>query len=258
MKALARQLGVRYSYDRTEAAVAVMLGKLDKLKKVRKEEAPTVLPETALERYLFPTSYWTDPMGKGGRGFTDEMVELFDLGYDPMEECAIIPIRDMYGRLLGFTRRFLDPTSPIKYKDPRGFQKGHHLFGSWLASHHESGTVVLTEGPLDAIKVWQAGFVGIAQYGSYLTEEQIRLLRRMGVVRVILMYDNDRGGKLATHYAMGFTTDKDGVRHYEPEHDVRKFALVKVASYKTITSKDPGSMSDQEIVRSIGAARSLM
>lgn len=256
MKALAKQLGVRYSYDQTEAALANVFTKLEKLKTDKGAEPYTVLDESALERYLMPTGYWTDAR-PAGRGFTDEMVELFDLGYDPINDIAIIPARDWRGRLLGFTRRYLEPNVRIRYKDPKGFDKAHHLFGAWLASEHESSTVVLTEGPLDAVKVWQAGYVGVAQYGSYLTAEHIKTLRRIGTVTVVLMFDNDKGGRTSSAYAKGFV-EKDKRMVYEPEHDLRNFFVVKQVPWSRYGAKDAGDMADLEIDDCICNAKLLV
>lgn len=256
MAKLARQVGVRYSFDQTEAALATMHSKLQKLKEVRGEKTPAYKPESDLTRYLLPTGYWTDPRPQG-RGFTGEMVELFDLGYDPLQDVAIIPIRDHVGRLLGYTRRFLDPKADVRYKDPKGFSKATHLFGSWLADQHESGTVVVVEGPLDAVKVWQAGYVGVAQYGSYLTEEQIKILKKMGTVTVVLMYDNDQGGKRSTNYALGFTWH-NGKRVYEPEHDLRYHFIVKQVPWSTYVEKDAGDMTEAQINNCICKARLLV
>lgn len=261
MKKLARLIGIRYTYDETDSNLARLTRKLNELRRGKGEPVQTTLNESELQRYNMPTPYWTDPP-PAGRGLTQEMVDLFDLGYDPIRDCVTIPARDLHGRLLGFTRRFLDPDAPVRYKDPKGFQKGHNLFGAHLASEHESGMVVLVEGPLDAIKVWQAGFVAVAQYGSYLTVEQIRILRRMGTVVVVTFYDNDKGGRTSTSHALGYGTKTvlgKEVCTYTPEHDLRRHFIVKQVRYSRSASRDldPGKMPDVQIKRSICAARTL-
>lgn len=257
MAKLAKFLGVSYRYNKAEAGMAVLMNKLDLLRRGPQEEPEVVLPEDTLKRYAMSTTYWTDPR-PSGRGFSEETVEAFDLGYDPISESAIIPIRNMWNELLGITRRSLRKGSNIRYRDPAGFKKGKNLFGSWFVTQAESPTVVLTEGPLDCIKVWQAGHPSVAVYGSRVTEHQIMLLRRMGVVTCVLFFDDDKAGKDAIKQCKGWTKDNEGVWHYDPSTDLRKFFVLKCVSYKGLSGKDPGDLSDDEIDGAVLSARVLL
>lgn len=264
MKALARVLGVSYRYNKAEAGMAQLMHKLDLLRRGTGEVADSILSEDILKRYsLGSTSYWTDPRPHG-RGLNEETVEAFDLGYDPMEEAAIIPIRNMYGDLLGVTRRALRKDAQIRYRDPKGFKKTKHLFGSWFVAEAETPYVVITEGPLDCIKVWQAGHPSVAVYGSYVSEHQMMLLRRMGIVSVVFMFDNDKQGLAAIKQCKGFmeTNQKkpDGTKvwAYNPATDMRKFFVLKRASYDGCGGNDPGDLTDEEIDNAVRSARVLL
>lgn len=256
---LAKYLGVSYRYDKAEAGMAKLRSKLDLLRKGGQQEPEIVLPESSLKRYsVGNTRYWTDPRPHG-RGLSEETVEAFDLGYDPMSECAIIPVRNMWGELLGVTRRSLSRRASIRYRDPKGFKKRNNLFGSWFVAQAESPTVVLTEGPLDCIKVWQAGHPAVAVYGSYVSEHQIMLLRRMGVVSCVLMFDNDKAGIKAIKQCKGFSEDNEGKWTYNPATDLRKFFVLKSASYKGIEAgADPGDMTDEQIDKAVTSAKLLL
>lgn len=258
MVALAKGLGVRYRYNRSEAGMYRLRNKLDLLRKGKDPEMDLVLDESFLKRYAIGTRYWTDPMPKG-RGLNPETVEAFDLGYDPMNDAAIIPVRNMWGELLGVTRRSLTGDKHVpKYRDPKGFKKRNHLFGSWFVAQAESHTVVLTEGPLDCIKVWQAGHPAVAVYGSYLTEHQIGMLRRLGIVTCVMMFDNDEAGIKAIKWAKGFNEDNSGKWHYNPATDLRRFFVLKRVSYKGLRGSDPGALSDSEIDERVSAAKLLL
>jgi hypothetical protein len=259
MVKLAKFLGVSYRYNRAEAGMAKLQSKLELLRRGGAQAEPeVVLPEDTLKRYsIGSTRYWTDPRPHG-RGLNTETVEAFELGYDPMNEAAIIPVRNMWGELLGVTRRFLGKDAMCKYKDPKGFRKRNHLFGSWFVAQAEKPTVVLTEGPLDAIKVWQAGHPAVAVYGSYVTEHQIMLLRRLGIVSCVFMFDNDKQGKEAIKWCKGFTKDNDGKWRYNPATDLRKFFVLKSASYKGLSGNDPGDLSDEEIDHAVTNARIVL
>lgn len=256
---LAQLMGVAYSGNRAEVDVNELMRKLDRLQsQLNRRERIEFLPESELRRYDIETRYWTDPISKGGRGFTRETVEAFNLGYDPLNDCVTIPIRDSNGNLLGFTRRYLDPDTDRRYRDPKNFDKGRNLFGIHFANLDTSSYVVLTEGPLDAIKVWQAGHPAVAQFGSNLTSEQVRLLRRLGVVTVVLFYDNDEAGRKVTQSAFGWKRkllrDGSSAQCYTPDSDLRRSFIVKRVSYRGVEAHDPGSMSDRDINRLVISA----
>lgn len=259
MVRLAKHLGVSYRYDRAEAGMVKLRTKLDLLRKGgAQEDAEIVLPEDTLKRYsIGSTRYWTDPQPHG-RGLSEETVEAFDLGYDPLNECATIPVRNMWGDLLGVTRRFLRKDASAKYKDPKGFKKRNNLFGSWFVAQAESPSVVITEGPLDAIKVWQAGHPAVAVYGSYLTERQIMILRRLGIVTCTLFFDDDKAGREAVKWSKGFMKDNEGKWHYNPATDLRRFFVLKAVSYKGLGGDDPGKLSDDEIDSAVSNAKLLL
>jgi hypothetical protein len=268
MNGLAKALGVSFKYDKARAGMARLMQKLDLLRK-GPDAPPSILPEETLKRYALPTRYWTDPRPEG-RGFSEETVAAFDLGYDAMSDHAIIPIRNVHGELLGVTRRNLtwrDKGDGARYRDPKGFQKGKHLFGSWFAAQAESPTVVITEGPLDCIKVWQAGHPAVACYGSQVTLSQISLLRRIGTVRVVLFFDNDAAGKKLIRQCRGWTpyTEKVDGREverwtYDQEHDLRKFFVVKRVAYNALSEKgnDPGDLSDESIDEAVTCAKTML
>lgn len=250
---LGKLVGVTWSPGNSEEMSLVMLQ--SKLATLRKGGvAPArILPESSLVRYRNETDYWT------GRGLTDETIDAFDLGYDPIENAATIPIRNVHGHLLGVTRRALDfdaedDESGPKYHDPFGFRKADNLFGSWMAAVDESPRIVLVEGLVDTMKVWQAGHSAVGQYGSYITPRQIRLLRQLGTLEIVMFYDNDKGGRKATDYSKGWTTNEYDVREYDPSHDLRKYFVVRRAVYR-VSAKDPGAMTDAQIDRAISEAR---
>lgn len=246
---LLKDMGLRVAEESQDTAD--ILKKLDLLRKgTQTALALPVLPESYLARYSFPSVYWgpcpstrrppgcTGHVGcKQHRWFTQQTIEAFDLGFDPLNGCAIIPVRNVHGGLIGVIKRYLDDDAPVRYKYIKGFKRSLHLFGSWLVEKDSSATtVVITEGALDAAMVWQAGFPAVAEYGSTISRPQIRLLRRIGVQHVILLYDNDKAGFKATRYAQGWHATKDRkartwVEEYDPTTDLCRSFTVSVASY---------------------------
>lgn len=248
IRTLEKELGVRVKGQ--EIDVKDILAALDALD-APAATGPEVLPETLLKRYDFPTDYWES------RGLSKDTVEAFDLGFDPMENTAIIPLRKTSGELVAFIRRFLDSDAEVKYKMPRKEQyaRSSNLFGAWLTSHDPRDTVVISEGPIDAMKVYQAGFPAVAQFGSSISYMQVRLLRRLGFNRAVLFYDNDKAGIRA---AEGYT-DPKGREHPGAIHMLRGFDLRRVVyeDWKDEQGrrvKDPGGLTDQQIRRAVRKA----
>lgn len=225
------------TYREPEIDVADIYAKLDLIDSVSKAPvSPTVLPESTLKRYAFPTDYWAS------RGLSDAMQKAFDLGYDPIENEAIIPLRNIDGGLMGVVRRRLEVEYGPKYLYYKGFPRKTSLFASWLVAKRQTDIVVVTEGSLDAVSVWQSGHPAVAQYGSSISTEQVVLLRRLGINRVVLFYDNDNAGRDATLHAV---------------RQLRDF-MIYVVKYRDDDPKDPGGMNPLTINERIDGAKLIL
>lgn len=213
------------------ASVEYLQAKLDFLVNPPAISRQDPIPEATLRRYGgTPHRYWIK------RGFTPETIQAWSLGYDPLTGCCTIPYRTPEGSLLGVILRRIDNGFP-KYKYPKGFDRAHSLFGSWRVTHRHS-TVAVVEGSLDAVSCWQAGVPALAQYGSSLSRGQVDLLKRIGVRRVVLMYDNDTAGIKATQTAHEML---DG-------HAI----LVKDVQYPDGFPSDPGGMNTTQVQELFG------
>ena len=135
------------------------------------------------------------------RGISAETATAWRLGLNAQR--LMLPIRDGQGRCCGFSGRSLNGEEP-KYRNSSGdllFQKSELLFGldKAAASIRKSGEALLVEGPLDVIQLHQAGFDNaVAAMGTALSAEQVRLLQRAGVRRLLVALDGDAAGLKAT------------------------------------------------------------
>lgn len=259
IRSLERFLGIRF--DNEVVDVQDIRDRLDALK--RPVERQVVLAESTLNRYRMPTDYWgpcptprhRDCTGRPGckhhRWFTPETIKAFDLGSDPLNDCVTIPVRTVGGDLIGIIKRYLDPDAELRYRYPKGFKRSLNLFGSWLVEQDpDAHTVVLVEGALDAITVWQAGYPAMAVYGSSLSAAQVRLLKRLGIVRVVLAFDNDAAGRKCAQSALGWHDRKRGskiVREYDAATDVSRFFIVDRGRYAPSMPSDPGAMDQKQV-----------
>ncbi len=127
--------------------------------------------------------------------------------YDRFRNRVIIPIQDGQGRVVAFGGRVLDPDGKPKYlnsPETALFKKGFLVFNGHRAREaaFKAGTVIATEGYLDAIAVWQAGIRHVvATLGTAFTEELIATLWRFAP-EPIICFDGDKAGVGAANRAI--------------------------------------------------------
>ena len=146
------------------------------------------------------------------RGYTKE--ELLAAGlvvngrngrlYDKFRNRLMLPVIDTRGDVVGFGSRVIDNSEP-KYMNTTEtitYSKRRILYGLNLAKKTKRPNIILCEGNLDVVTLHQAGFDNaVASMGTALTVEQTRLLSRY-TKELVLCYDNDKAGALATQRAL--------------------------------------------------------
>ncbi|MEA3305588.1 MAG: DNA primase, partial [Candidatus Omnitrophota bacterium] len=133
--------------------------------------------------------------------------------YDRFRNRLIFPIFSQNGRPIAFAGRVLDETLPKYVNSPETliYNKSRTLFGLNFTKGDISGKdeAVIVEGYMDLIVPYQSGVKNlIASCGTALTAEQIRLLRRYSR-NVIIAYDSDKAGEIATLRSMGLLLTDD-------------------------------------------------
>ena len=114
--------------------------------------------------------------------------------YDRFRNRLMIPIRNTYGKMVGFGGRVLNPNDVPKYiNSPKTalFDKGRLLYGLDQArqSIRTNNQVVIVEGYMDAIACHQANFANVVSpMGTALTEDQFRLVKKF-TRRIVLALD---------------------------------------------------------------------
>ena len=159
-------------------------------------------------------------------GYTDS--ELLEAGlaatregrvYDRFRDRVMFPIIDLRGNIIGFGDRILSEKNEINgYKPPKYlnsaetpvFNKGKNLFSLNNAKKDSSGKLILVEGYMDVISVFQAGIINVvATLGTALTEDQARLLMKY-CNEILICYDSDEAGQKATARAIGIINSVGG------------------------------------------------
>ena len=142
------------------------------------------------------------------KGFKEEeilassLVNKADNGkfIDRFRKRLMIPIQDTMGKFIAFGGRVLDDSKPKYINSPENivYSKGRNLFGLNIAKKGDTKKIIIVEGYMDAISLYQRGITNVvASLGTALTEQQGRLLRKNSE-QVIIGYDADGAGQAAT------------------------------------------------------------
>ena len=120
--------------------------------------------------------------------------------YSPFEERIIFPIKNHLGNIVACGGRiFKENDQRAKYynsKEHEAFKKGDLVYGLDQAkkSIQKFGYVILVEGYLDCLMMWQAGYENtVATLGTACTIEQLALISRY-TSNLYVMYDSDKAG----------------------------------------------------------------
>lgn len=129
--------------------------------------------------------------------------------YDLFRHRIIFPIIDLRGSVVGFGGRLLGAQGPkyINSPDTPVFKKSRHLFSLNFAKNTNSDVLILGEGYMDVISMYQAGFENaVATLGTALTPEQSRLISQYAK-KVIIAYDSDSAGQSAAKRAINLFSE---------------------------------------------------
>lgn len=180
-------------------------------------ETKKYISEQELDSYRYTHPY----MYK--RKLTDEIIDLFDIGYDKNTECITFPNRDINGNCLFIARRSVK-TKFFNY--PQDVEKPVYglyecnicakTIKNWFPDE-----IIICESMIDALTCWVYGKYAVALNGTG-NENQFKTLKNMPNRKFILATDMDEAGlkarerirqslgnKLVTEYVWDINIAKD-------------------------------------------------
>ena len=175
-----------------------------------------------------------------GRGFTDETIKKYRLGYAPknnpltakfanqkesnliatglvrrgdyglydfFRDRLMFPIFNIHGQVVAFSGRSMDGSEPkyINTADTELFHKRQTIFGLNFARDaiYKANRSIVVEGQIDAIQMQINGFPEtIAPLGTALTEEHLQVLCKSNR-NIVFCFDGDNAGQKAAARAAG-------------------------------------------------------
>ena len=210
---------------------------------VAREESYTTICETATRMYQ--AALFTDAGAAAlayirGRGFTDDMIKKYRIGYAPRgniiankftnaKQDAVIatglcrrgdyglydffrdklmfPIMNAGGAVVAFSGRSMDGSEPkyINTTDTEMFHKRQTVFGLNFARDaiYRANRSIVVEGQIDAIRMQCNGFPEtVAPLGTALTEDHLAILCKSNR-NITFCFDGDGAGQKAAARAAG-------------------------------------------------------
>jgi len=131
------------------------------------------------------------------RKLTDEIIDLFDIGYDIEKNHITLPVFDKNGNCVFIQRRNLG--FGMRYLFPKNSNKGNYLYGQHLLKKTYKALLV-TEGIFDCLYGWCNNRPGVSLMSARATREQIKLLESLPTRVLILALDNDEAGYKGIEY----------------------------------------------------------
>ena len=181
------------------------------------------------------------------RGFREEIIERFGLGYSPSEGKTLkkklddagyekelyeklgvvkngrdfyrgrvmFPIHNLTGKCIGFGGRILKANKKapkyVNSSEAEIYNKSKILYGMFFAKNEirKKDECILVEGYTDTISLHQAGIQNVvASSGTSLTIEQIRLIKRF-TPNIKILYDGDAAGVKAALRGLDLVLEQD-------------------------------------------------
>ena len=196
-----------------------------------------------------------------GRGFTDETLEYFRIGYSPERQypkyrpdMVIVPMHDVKGKPIGLIGRSIVDKH---FKNSTGLPKRLTAWNVHRAKR-EGEAVIICEASFDAMRVHQAGYPNvIALLGGHLSQAHIDQIERH-FSTVIIMTDFEKAEDMIKYPNCRKCQPKTCVGH-RPGRDLGRSIASGLSNRKILWAsyddtcvyphgaKDASDMTDDEI-----------
>lgn len=142
--------------------------------------------EAELDKYRYTHPYHYK------RKMTDEIINMFDLGYDKNTDCVTFPVWDEKGRCVFVARRSVNGKF---FNYPEDASKPVYALNK---IPKDVTSVIVVESFFNALTLWTWGYYAVALLGLG-SEEQYEILRKSDIREFILCFDGDDAGRKATN-----------------------------------------------------------
>ena len=222
----------------------------------REKRREKLIPEQIFVEHSIP-AMWQKPYGKylqylNGRGIWGRIIKKFDLwigndcGNSRFNRRIIFPVT-FRRKIIGWTSRTVAGEARIKkyrlkkYRNSIGFPKQYALYGYDQYKETFPNTVILVEGPMDVLKLHQAG-VGccLGCFNAEVSESQVELIQRLGVTTIVVAFDHDAAGYRGfKEFCRNFGDEFEIFRwHFWKRRDVNDVGEMELDELKSLCKRE--------------------
>lgn len=172
------------------------------------------------------------------RGIDIDTCREWKIGYwNRGRKGVFFPVYDGEKRFVGYTIRWIfvkDDESP--YLHMSGLKKSNVLYGENMINKKRSDKFVIVEGPIDALKVWAAGYNALSTLGGDFSDVQMsKILNLCKGMHGFAMGDGDKAGKLLASTIM----------------EKLKGKKIDIKNVELDEGTDPGDLNSEQIKKKI-------
>lgn len=224
-------------------------------KAIAKLFAEPVLKGCEDDKDVLPEDLWTPyknpiPQYALDRGITAETYEAWGLGYCPIMQRLIFPVRRRDGKLVGFQGRDTTGKASLPHFNIKNFNRTKYLLGEHLLIPGQP--IVIVEGAVGTVKTWQAlhhvaSVVG--SLGEGFGPIQADKLAELNPPCVYIFMDGDGPGRTMASKAHYIMHGRFPLRLMECPTDIDETGKKKY---------DPGNLLAERIVEIYDSARPVL
>lgn len=185
-----RWLVGKYNYsvnDREEISMNYLRGK---------EETESCVDEEEVEEYhrnLMKSKRAMDYLR--GRAIIPDVMEIYKLGYDPLDDVVLFPVYSRGGKVLLYKSRSLKGKRFFNSKDVDKTAAVYGLYQTLEAEMPDDTEIWITESEIDALSLISRGYLAWALMGSDFSDRQCREFLKTPYRKFVIATDNDEAGR---------------------------------------------------------------
>ena len=126
------------------------------------------------------------------RGMTDELIEMFDLGYDKVTQTVTFPIKDINGNVLFVAKRSVNTK---RFYLPKDLDKPLCYLYEAKKYYPDSKELYICESLLNSLTCFKFNLPCVALLGTG-SASQLKALQNLGYRKYVICLDNDEAGQI--------------------------------------------------------------
>lgn len=160
---------------------------------IKKEEKTNKIDNIDISKFMKISDWPDNPVSlyAKNRGACEE---FYDRIYINPTDYAVVFLIKEDDKVLGYQQRFIKSSSnKDKTRNSEGFSKA----GNLLLFPHETGDILICEGPFTALSAYHFGYYGICTFGASISEHQLKRISEISDFTgkdIGVSFDNDEAG----------------------------------------------------------------